>query len=132
MSKAKRNSRQLGRGSAPVPTPILWFVDVLGASATSVAIEAKVIIEGFPYVQQDEMSATGRQSNLSIKQNGVNNFIEVTGVVLNGGGGGGVIEFEYEALDVGTYTIISQGWDPAVRGLQGQWLAPWESSFTVL
>ena len=116
MSKAKRNSRQLGRGSAPVPTPILWFVDVLGASATSVAIEAKVIIEGFPYVQQDEMSATGRQSNLSIKQNGVDK----------------VIEFEYEALDVGTYTIISQGWDPAVRGLQGQWLAPWESSFTVL
>jgi hypothetical protein len=131
MSKAKRNSRQLGRGSAPVPTPNFFMVNVLGLSAGLLALDVEKI-EVNTGIQIDQIGMTGQPSRLYAVADSDGAVTPVDVASLQAGGGGVVMELDLTGLAAGGYIIVNLGFEPSVRGTEGQWLQPFRLSVTVV
>lgn len=123
MKRAKRNRRQEGRGSAPSPTPIFYESRVSGLTVSEMSMTAARIDGLNESVKDDELSITGLKSNILARLDGTNNFFSPDSITVSEFAGNAVIEYNFVPdLAPGTYIVQAVGFDPAIRGIEGQWL----------
>lgn len=123
--KAKRNTRQRGTGSAPVPTPILYALNNIsvaqevGTLAALAEMSVRDITTGSEVINDDELNITGEESNVTWTNTAGNTF-KPTEVTL----AGGLLNYRFpdgsNPADGGVFR--SRGFDPAVRSPTGAWL----------
>tara|TARA_R110000764_G_scaffold223931_1_gene312935 strand:- start:543 stop:932 length:390 start_codon:yes stop_codon:yes gene_type:complete len=128
--RATRNRRSRTVGQAPVPTPVFYGIVIGSITTTEITCNLIEILSNVLNVSTNQVNATGRKSNMVI-QAGVNLLPVTTSIVDDGGTAQLIITYD-TPLTVGGYSLILSGFDPSIRGAEGQWLAPIAIDFIVM
>mgnify|MGYP000441431405 CR=1 FL=1 len=126
MRQAKRNTRQAGKGSAPVPLPIL----LIGRTFTITQSGTKAVITYEPYdvradanpILNNDLIVTGRQSTAKVVNTADDSvwYPESIAFVAN------KVQMTYPdgSNTEGELELYAPAFDPAIRSTYGAWMAP--------